>query len=369
MVSSTRLLLWVKLQGTRWITFVMKTFLPYFFYMAVKKIYHQLGSNARNRKGENRELKFLSHQEPIPSLYENRRIVSASVLNTFLPHLQCLRDSFPNHEGLFFGWGNFRASGSLSLTVFPDLIEQKGIYISMENPLIGRSLFNDSTMRDSGYFRIALYNTANLNRGDSSLPVNSNDTRLRSVLRATKTTLKPYRKTGEHILYALQVPQDTSLTGLEVFSAAQHDLVALRCYTSRPIILTAHPAMRKKNRDDTNISYLCLKELCQNMKIPFHEKHEDSSVFLRNCWCVVCHSSGFAVDAVLAGVPAITLHHGSFVYPICSHDLSEVENPKMPDRIPWFSRLAYCQWTLEEIKNGDAWRHFQPSVERLLEKK
>ena len=49
--------------------------------------------------------------------------------------------------------------------------------------------------------------------------------------------------------------------------------------------------------------------------------------------------------------------------------LLTMENPKMPDRIPWFSRLAYCQWTLDEMRNGDVWRHFQPSVERLLEKR
>ena len=386
---------WVKAQGMRGAVLAMKIFLPYFLYTLARKMFYRLLSASQLKQEQNREEQneeeqnreeqkeeeqgegeqkklFLSHQEPVPSVYENRRIVSASTLNIFLPHLQNLRDSFPDHERLFFGWGNFRASGSLSSTIFPDLIERRGIYISMENPILGRAFFEDTTTRDKGYFRIALCNTASLNRGDFSLPVDCSDARLRSILHTTKTTLKPYRKTGEHILYALQVPHDISLAGLDVFSAAQHDLVALRFCTSRPIVLTANPATMHIRRDETHVGYLCLKELCKDLGIPFHERFEegkDSSQYLKNCWCVVCHSSGFAVDAVLAGVPAITLHRGNFVYPICSHELSEIENPRMPERMPWLSRLAYCQWTLEEIKSGEVWRHFQPSIERLLENK
>jgi hypothetical protein len=28
-----------------------------------------------------------------------------------------------------------------------------------------------------------------------------------------------------------------------------------------------------------------------------------------------------------------------------------------PDRTNWGRKLAYCQWNLEELTNGDAWYH------------
>ena len=371
-----------KAQGMRGAVLAMKIILPYFLYTLVRKIFYRLTQasqiiQTQNEEEQQRPVLHWEHWErPILNTLENRRLASVGGSYGFGYLLRSLRDSFPDNDRLLFGWGNFRASGFLSARTFPDLIERRGIYISMENPILGRAFFEDTTTRDKGYFRIALYNTASLNRGDFSLPVDCNDARLRSILRTTKTTVKPYRKTGEHILYALQVPLDTSLTGLDVFSAAQHDLVALRCYTSRPIVLTASPAIfrdlsvAKRIQGEKKVGYLCLKELCKDLGISFHERFEDgkdSSQYLKNCWCVVCHSSGFAVDAVLAGVPAITLHRGSFVYPICSHELSEIENPRMPERMPWLSRLAYCQWTLAEIEGGEVWRHFQPSIERLIE--
>jgi len=42
---------------------------------------------------------------------------------------------------------------------------------------------------------------------------------------------------------------------------------------------------------------------------------------------------------------------------VCSHDLSQIVNPLIPDRETWLDRLAYCQWTPEEIESGETWEH------------
>jgi hypothetical protein len=59
----------------------------------------------------------------------------------------------------------------------------------------------------------------------------------------------------------------------------------------------------------------------------------------------------------LAGVPVITLSNGSFVRGITSHSLNDIESPWTGDIWPELSRLAYCQWTLDEIKNGKTYEH------------
>ena len=350
--------------------------LPSLLYTAARKACRRLAS-AFGKERQKRN--FLIPEGRVPDIYENRRIVAIAGTATFLYYLRILRDSFPDDDRFRFAWGGFQASGLRSLFVFPDLLKKRNLLVAMENPIIGRQYFDRMETRDKGYFRIALYDSALFHRGIFNLPHQANSTRFHSILKATNSRIRPYRKRGNHILYALQVPRDRSLVGLDIFTAAQYDLVALRTHTSRKIIVTVSPVMVqklwaiKRLRNESLQNYFYLKKLCETLDIEIYDnfktQEEDSSQFFKDCWCVVCHSSGVAVEAIMAGVPAITLHPASFVYPICSHDLSEVENPKMADRIAWFSRLAYCQWTLAEIEGGEVWRHFQATSERLLEKR
>ena len=326
---------------------------------------------------EEEKRNFPVFEEAVPDLEENRRIVSLGGSKTFVFYLRILRDSFPDDDRFQFGWGGFQANGSKSLFLVPDGLKKAKLLFTMENPILGRPYFDRTETRDKGYFRIALYDSASFHRGIFNIPHQADATRFHTIMKTTNSRIRPYRKRGNHILYALQVPHDRSLVGLDIFTAAQYDLVTLRRHTSRKIIVSVNPAMirelwaAERLRDEVAKSYGHLKELCRSLDIDiyddFKEQGKDSSQFFKDCWCVVCHSSGVAVDALMAGVPAITLHPASFVYPICSHELSEVENPKMADRIAWFSRLAYCQWTLAEIEGGEVWRHFQPSIERLTE--
>ena len=72
------------------------------------------------------------------------------------------------------------------------------------------------------------------------------------------------------------------------------------------------------------------------------------SEVLKNAWVVVTDHSNAAIDAMIEGVPAIMTNPsrkwGS---------LEEIENPPMSRDI--FRNLANCQWTLEEMRKGQAW--------------
>lgn len=67
---------------------------------------------------------------------------------------------------------------------------------------------------------------------------------------------------------------------------------------------------------------------------------------------VVTFNSNTAVDAVLAGVPAITVDEGSMAWPVTGHEISDVLRP---DRGAWAARLAWCQYSDAEMRSGECW--------------
>lgn len=69
---------------------------------------------------------------------------------------------------------------------------------------------------------------------------------------------------------------------------------------------------------------------------------------LKNVWCVVTHSSAIALDALIAGVPAIVTGPGAAS--ICEKDLSKIEEVTLPDNREKLMRsLAYAQWGVGEF--------------------
>lgn len=74
---------------------------------------------------------------------------------------------------------------------------------------------------------------------------------------------------------------------------------------------------------------------------------------LRDAWCIVTYSSNAAVDAILAGVPAVVLGQ-SAVRPV-AWSLDNIENPAWPERELWLRALAHHQFTLDEMRSGYAW--------------
>ena len=82
----------------------------------------------------------------------------------------------------------------------------------------------------------------------------------------------------------------------------------------------------------------------------------DLSGVLEKCHLALCYNSNSSVDAVINGVPCVTFDRGSMAYEVTSHS---IYNRIMPDREGWLARVSNCQWTPEEIKNGDY-------VERML---
>jgi hypothetical protein len=81
---------------------------------------------------------------------------------------------------------------------------------------------------------------------------------------------------------------------------------------------------------------------------------------LNNAYAVVARHSNVTVEGLVLGVPAFVWHGVSV--PMGLQDLSMIETPLYPERDvveQWLNDVAYCQWSLEEMRDGTCLRHLK----------
>jgi len=89
---------------------------------------------------------------------------------------------------------------------------------------------------------------------------------------------------------------------------------------------------------------------------------------LRRCHLLVTHGSNAAFDALVAGVPIMVLGNGVTRPMSMGEDWQAIEEPFWPreeERRQFFYDLAWCQWTLEEYRSGEAWADLKATLARL----
>lgn len=65
-------------------------------------------------------------------------------------------------------------------------------------------------------------------------------------------------------------------------------------------------------------------------------------------------NSSIAVQAVLAGVPAVTMDEAAMAWDVTSHVPCETVRPP---RAAWLHWLAWTQWHIDELAEGKPWAH------------
>lgn len=83
-------------------------------------------------------------------------------------------------------------------------------------------------------------------------------------------------------------------------------------------------------------------------------------------WALVTYNSIATVEAVASGIPAFGLAPTA-ADPVCSRDLTQIENPYRPDEqkvYAWLRSLAYSQFSLNEILTGQAWQMVLDNAQR-----
>ena len=83
----------------------------------------------------------------------------------------------------------------------------------------------------------------------------------------------------------------------------------------------------------------------------------------QNIHCLVTYNSIAAIEAMMEGKPAIAVGPNA-ASAICETQLKNIENPRVPYREEmdaFMHHLAYCQFTVDEMKSGFAWRTINES--------
>lgn len=160
--------------------------------------------------------------------------------------------------------------------------------------------------------------------------------------------LKPWRKHGNHILILCQRPKGFNMfTDQEVW--LDKTVSKIRKHSRRPIMIRMHPGDGTRFKQIEKIQ----KKYGTSVIISEHENIRDA---LENCWCTVGLNSTPNVVAAIEGVPGyIEDTTRSWATGIAFTDLAQIENPPMPDRSEWATRIANIHWSNSEVRSGALW--------------
>jgi hypothetical protein len=164
-------------------------------------------------------------------------------------------------------------------------------------------------------------------------------------------SLKPWRSTGNHILICLQRNGGWSMGGLDVLTWMDNIINTIKKYSNRHIVVRSHPGDKKIKR------FLQIKH--KNVSLSTKERLIDDLV---GAWATVVYNSSPSVASLIEGVPSFLTDPNpqqSQSFGVANTDISQIENPLMPDRQQWIEKLSMCHWNFDELKNGEAWQFFR----------
>jgi hypothetical protein len=148
--------------------------------------------------------------------------------------------------------------------------------------------------------------------------------------------MQPWKTGGKFVLLIGQVPGDMSLRGRDLkpwyATATQQALI----HYGLPVVFRPHPQAIKLGHPT-----ICPK----GATLSTGSLAEDLA---RAAVCITFNSNT-GVESVLAGVPTVTADDGSMARAVTGHVIGDMLRP---DRDEWASRLAWCQWQLDEITSG-----------------
>jgi hypothetical protein len=179
-------------------------------------------------------------------------------------------------------------------------------------------------------------------------------TRWTKISRDLNLNLKPWRASGNHILFCLQRNGGWSMGGISSIDWMNKTINDIRKYSNRPIVVRAHPG-DKKIKSILRINH-------KNVSLSTKENLVDD---LRGAWATVVYNSSPSVASIIEGVPAFltdnTPRH-SQSFDVANTDISNIENPILPDRQAWVEKLSMCHWKFDELKSGEAWQFFKKYI-------
>ena len=173
-------------------------------------------------------------------------------------------------------------------------------------------------------------------------------------------TFKPWRddnKNGKHILVAgsSQKFHDFHLVRGSVHDYYKGILRRLNDGWTGPMVYRPKPSYAVRHSDE-------IKPMTGKSTARMSSPQDRIWKELENCWCLVTWGSNAALDALISGVPILTVGDSIAKTMSKCDDSNEltwrIDDPWHPtdsERHQFFCDIAYCQFTPDEMKSGEAW--------------
>lgn len=158
--------------------------------------------------------------------------------------------------------------------------------------------------------------------------------------------LKPMRPDVDDsvVLLCGQVPWDATVQDTDHGDWCLRTFDHLRALSSRHVVFRPHP---KASGYDYGIMV--------QSEVPYEED-------LARAYAVVSYNSTTSALALIEGVHTFVSDRMSIAWPVAQRDLSFINDPPVisdDERQNWANRLAFQQWTANEMRNGECWEHMQ----------
>lgn len=151
-------------------------------------------------------------------------------------------------------------------------------------------------------------------------------------------TIKPWRTDGKEIIVAGSTAKACADHGFS-YQGWEAKTIARLKGCGRPVVYRPKP----KDLNATSLG------------VPMDRR--PISEALGSAYAVVTHHSNTAVDALLAGIP---VHCETGAAAAFSVPLEEIhEAPLLEGREQFLWDVAWLQWTLDEMRSGEAWTHIR----------
>ena len=181
-----------------------------------------------------------------------------------------------------------------------------------------------------------------INRDAYFGPNNNNSDRHRLL----NLSLKPWRTSGEFILIAGQHDKSLQWKNMVPMSSWVMDTIdAIRTHSERPILFRPHPRCPLHSIEHQ------FKNVYRQNPIQLPNSYDDFDLDFNRIYATVSWSSNPGIHSVIDGVPAF-VGPSSLAYDVANTDLSQINNPLMPDRQQWLNDYAHTEWTVTEIADG-----------------
>lgn len=179
----------------------------------------------------------------------------------------------------------------------------------------------------------------------------ADERRWNQIQQSLDIKLLPWRAQGNHIMVCLQRDSGWNSKGFDQQSWLVKTLKIIRSRSDRPIHIRPHPA----NKIDWN-GMAGKFENVYTVDSTIRKLEQD----IQSAHAGVFFNSSSSVASVLHGVPVFVSDISAVTSSVANHNIKNINNPDMPSREQWLYELSAAHWTIEQSRNGDIYRHFEP---------